>query len=100
MPNLQPPITTVAQAITYRSQLQAIEPNINYLMSLYLHSSIMPEVIDEAAAAGIAGVKVSQGVTTNSSAGVTDCTKFFPVFAAMEKHELVLNLHGEVILRI
>jgi dihydroorotase len=39
-------------------------------------------------------------VTTNSSAGVTDCTNFFPVFAAMEKHDLVLNLHGEVILRI
>jgi dihydroorotase len=55
MPNLQPPFATVAQAITYRSQLQAIEPNINYLMSLYLHSSITPEVIDEAAAAGIAG---------------------------------------------
>jgi dihydroorotase len=35
-------------------------------------------------------------VTTNSSAGVTDYTKFFPVFAAMEKHDLVLNLHGEV----
>jgi dihydroorotase len=70
-------------------------------MSLYLHSSITPGVIDEAAAAGIAGVKVSQGVTTtNSSAGVTDCTNFFPVFAAMEKHDLVLNLHGEVILRI
>lgn len=35
-------------------------------------------------------------MTTNSDAGVTDYTKFFPVFAAMEKHDLVLNLHGEV----
>jgi dihydroorotase len=38
----------------------------------------------------------SIGVTTNSSAGVKDYTQFFPVFAAMEKHDLVLNLHGEV----
>lgn len=57
-PNLQPPVTTVVQALEYRSKLQEIEPNVHYLMSLYLHDSITPEVIKEAAAAGIAGVKV------------------------------------------
>jgi dihydroorotase len=36
------------------------------------------------------------GVTTNSSSGVASYHEFFPVFAAMEKHDLVLNLHGEV----
>jgi dihydroorotase len=35
-------------------------------------------------------------VTTNSTSGVTTYDEFFPVFAAMEEHDLVLNLHGEV----
>lgn len=62
-----------------------------------VHSSITPDVIAEAAAAGITGVKVyPQGVTTNSTSGVTDLAAFFPVFEAMEKQNLVLNLHGEV----
>ncbi|KAH7031286.1 uncharacterized protein B0I36DRAFT_121016 [Microdochium trichocladiopsis] len=99
MPNLQPPITTVAQAVEYRSKLQAIEPNVNYLMSLYLHSSITPEVIAEAAKAGIAGVKLyPQGVTTNSESGVAGdfITAFNETFSAMQEHDIVLNLHGEV----
>lgn len=35
-------------------------------------------------------------MTTNSTSGVTTYAEFFPVFAAMEKYDLVLNLHGEV----
>jgi dihydroorotase len=83
--------------VEYREKLRALEPNVDFLMSLYLHSSITPAVIAEAAAAGIAGVKVyPQGVTTNSSSGVSSYSDFFPVFAAMEEHDLVLNLHGEL----
>ena len=37
-----------------------------------------------------------QGVTTGSESGVTSLDEFFPVFAAMQQHDLVLNLHGEV----
>lgn len=36
-------------------------------------------------------------MTTNSQGGVVDLEEFYPVFEAMEKHGLVLNLHGEVI---
>jgi hypothetical protein len=43
-PNLVPPITTIALAIDYRSRLQAIEPDVRYLMSLYLHISSRPRV--------------------------------------------------------
>ena len=65
-------------------------------MSLYLHPSITPEVIKEAKAAGIRGVKsYPAGVTTNSSSGVVDYATFYPVFAEMERQDLVLNLHGE-----
>ncbi|KAJ9142353.1 Dihydroorotase [Pleurostoma richardsiae] len=99
MPNLQPPITTVAQALEYKSRLQSLDPKVQYLMSLYLHPSVTPEVIAEAAAAGIAGVKMyPQGVTTNSESGVAGdfLETYASVFAAMEKHDIVLNLHGEV----
>ncbi|GFF37890.1 dihydroorotase, homodimeric type [Aspergillus udagawae] len=94
MPNLVPPVTSVAQALEYKAQLQAIEPN-SLLTGPY--QSVTPETIREAAAAGITGVKVyPQGVTTNSAAGVRDYDEFIPVFAEMEKHDMVLNLHGEV----
>ena len=57
MPNLVPPITTVQHALSYRTRLREIEPDVNFLMSLYLHPSITPEVIIEAKKAGITGVK-------------------------------------------
>ncbi|KAE8447570.1 hypothetical protein EG329_010700 [Mollisiaceae sp. DMI_Dod_QoI] len=98
-PNLQPPITSVASAIEYQSRLKSIEPNVKYLMSLYLHPSVTPEVIAEAAAAGVTGVKMyPQGVTTNSDSGAPAdfLEAYSSVFATMEQHDLVLNLHGEV----
>jgi dihydroorotase len=92
-----PPITTVEQALAYKQRLSAIEPNVTYLMSLYLHPSITPSTIAAAAAAGITSVKsYPAGVTTNSDSGVIDYAPFYPVFAAMQEHDLVLNLHGEL----
>ncbi|KAI5308812.1 hypothetical protein KEM55_004795 [Ascosphaera atra] len=97
MPNLVPPITRVAAALDYKKRLQELDPSVNYLMTLYLEPTITPEEIEKAAQAGIVGLKAyPAGVTTNSDAGVVDYEIFYPVFAAMEKHGLVLNLHGEV----
>jgi len=42
-------------ALTYRDQLQKIEPNIQYLMTLYLSPELTPEEIFKAKKAGIAG---------------------------------------------
>ncbi|PGH11391.1 dihydroorotase, homodimeric type [Helicocarpus griseus UAMH5409] len=96
MPNLVPPITTVEHALSYKTRLQSLEPNVTYLMSLYLHPSITPETIISAKAAGIVGVKsYPAGVTTNSDSGVLDYASFYPVFAEMEKQDMILNLHGE-----
>ncbi|KID78204.1 uncharacterized protein G6M90_00g040090 [Metarhizium brunneum] len=98
MPNLVPPITTVERALEYKAQLQKIDPNVHYLMSLFLHPSVTPDVIAKAAAAGITGVKMyPQGVTTNSENGVANVEAFYPTFAAMEENDMVLNLHGEVL---
>jgi dihydroorotase len=60
MPNLAPrPVVSVPEALEYKKALQELDPDVNYLMSLYLHESVTPEVIREAKKAGIAGVKVS-----------------------------------------
>lgn len=76
--------------------MQAIDSSVTYLMTLYLHPTITPETIIEAKKAGISGVKsYPAGVTTNSAAGVVDYSTFYPVFAEMERQDLVLNLHGE-----
>ena len=91
-----PPVTTVKHALEYKNQLQKLEPNVEFLMSLYLHPSIKPETIIQAKEAGIMGVKsYPAGVTTNSSSGVIDYESFYPVFAEMERQDIILNLHGE-----
>ncbi|KAK4996122.1 dihydroorotase, partial [Elasticomyces elasticus] len=65
-------------------------------MSLYLHPSITPQTVREAKAAGLTGIKsYPAGLTTNSDAGVVSYETFYPVFAAMQEHDMILNLHGE-----
>ncbi|RPD67118.1 Dihydroorotase [Lentinus tigrinus ALCF2SS1-7] len=97
MPNLKPPITNTEQALLYRAQLQAIDPAVEYLMTLYLSPELTPEEIRKAAAAGITGVKsYPRGVTTNSEGGIESYDAYDAVFAAMEETGMVLNLHGEV----
>lgn len=96
MPNLVPPITTVEQALSYKSRLEVLAPDVTFLMSLYLHPSMTPSTIKEAKAAGVRGIKsYPAGVTTNSASGVVDYAQFYPIFAAMQEQGLVLNLHGE-----
>jgi dihydroorotase len=59
MPNLAPrPVVSVAEALAYQRALQALDPEVTYLMSLYLHESITVEEIRRAREAGIKGVKV------------------------------------------
>lgn len=99
MPNLVPPITTMDQVVSYKKQLEELAPKTTFLMSFYLSKDLTPELIDEAAKSGaIHGVKCyPAGVTTNSAAGVdpNDFTPFYPIFEAMQRNNLVLNLHGE-----
>lgn len=96
MPNLVPPLTDPKTVIEYKKSLQALSPSTTFLMSLYLSPAVTPEVIEEAVQLGITGVKVyPAGVTTNSEHGVSSYEPFYPTFAAMEKNNMVLNLHGE-----
>ena len=54
-PNLQPPIKTTEEAMLYKAQLQAIDPSVEYLMTLYLSPELTPNEIRKAKAAGIVG---------------------------------------------
>ncbi|KXN87919.1 Dihydroorotase [Leucoagaricus sp. SymC.cos] len=97
MPNLKPPITTTEQALKYRAELERIDPNVEYLMTLYLSPDLTPEEIRKASATGIVGVKsYPRGVTTNSDGGIESYEAYYPVFEAMQEVDMVLNLHGEV----
>ena len=101
MPNLQPPITTVAEAHAYRQRIiDALPENAAFrpLMTLYLTDLTTPaEIIEASADDTIAGVKLyPAGATTNSEAGVTDLDLVMPALEAMSDHSLPLLVHGEV----
>jgi len=97
MPNLVPPITSVKHCLEYKQRLQDLDPKVEFLMSLYLHPNITVETVKEAKKAGVAGIKsYPHGVTTHSDHGVMSYEPFFPVFAEMERQDMVLNLHGEL----
>ena len=101
MPNLRPPVTTVAAARAYRKRIvDALPPDTRFepLMTLYLTERTTPEEIAEAAASDIVlAVKYyPAGATTHSEFGVTALANVYPALAAMEKEDVVLCLHGEV----
>lgn len=101
MPNLKPPVTTVAAAATYRDRiLQAVPKGLRFepLMTLYLTDTTSPKEIHAAKQSGfIVGAKLyPSGATTNSDAGVTAIEKIFPVLEAMQDADLVFQVHGEV----
>ncbi|WP_020485306.1 dihydroorotase [Methylomonas sp. MK1] len=101
MPNLKPPVTTVAQALLYRQEiLAALPPGSTFqpLMTLYLTASTSVEEIKKVAdAEHVFAFKLyPAGATTNSDAGVADIEAAYPLFAAMEKYGVPLLIHGEV----
>ena len=100
MPNLKPPVTTTAQALTYKARILAAVPAgvpFEPLMTLYLTDNLAPEEIARAKAAGIVACKLyPAGATTNSDFGVTDLRKIYPVLEAMQREGLLLLIHGEV----
>jgi dihydroorotase len=101
MPNLTPPVTTVAAATAYRTRILTALPedaDFTPLMTCYL--------TDDADAAEIArgreeGVWVAcklypAHATTNSAHGVTDIRALAPVLETMQRIGMPLLIHGEV----
>ena len=101
MPNLTPPVTTVASAMSYRERILAALPagtRFTPLMTLYLTDTTAPEEIDRAAKSdAIIGCKLyPAGATTHSEAGVTDVRRIDKVLERMSERGVVLQVHGEV----
>ena len=101
MPNLRPPVTTVADALAYQERIRSALPvgsTFEPLMTLYLTDRTSPEEVARAAeSADVHAFKLyPAGATTNSDAGVNELEALYPVLAAMERHDVPLLVHGEV----
>ena len=101
MPNLRPPVTSVALAAEYRQRILAVLPAgmaFEPLMTLYLTDRTSADEIRRAVESGfVHAVKLyPAGATTNSDAGVTALENCASALAEMEKLGLPLLVHGEV----
>jgi dihydroorotase len=100
MPNLKPPVTTAQAALAYKARILAAVPAglvFEPLMSLYLTDHLPPEEIARAADAGVVACKLyPAGATTHSDAGVRNIRNIYPTLEAMQRHGLLLLVHGEV----
>lgn len=101
MPNLKPPVTTTAQALSYRDRILMALPEMsgfNPLMTLYLTDNTPPDEINRAVDSCVvkAGKYYPAGATTNSDSGVTDIRLVYPVLKRMQELGMVLCVHGEV----
>lgn len=101
MPNLDPPITTVAAAEAYRSRIvAALDPGLSFtpLMTCYLTDDIEPTEVKTGFASGVftACKLYPAHATTNSSHGVTNFRNIYPVLEVMQTIGMPLLLHGEV----
>tara|TARA_R110000772_G_scaffold127819_1_gene235251 strand:+ start:17851 stop:18903 length:1053 start_codon:yes stop_codon:yes gene_type:complete len=102
MPNLTPPVTTVAAASAYRERILAAMADLprrfEPLMTLYLTDATDAGEIRRAADSDfLHAVKLyPAGATTNSEAGVAELEALYPTLEAMQDADLPLLIHGEV----
>jgi dihydroorotase len=101
MPNLTPPVTTVAAAAAYRERILAALPagsNFTPLMTCYLTDAADADEIARGFAEGVwAACKLyPANATTNSAHGVTDIRALAPVLETLQRIGMPLLIHGEV----
>ncbi len=101
MPNLTPPITTVASAIAYRERILAAIPaghKFTPLMTCYLTNTLDVNELTLGFEQGVftAAKLYPANATTNSTHGVSDIPAIYPLFEQMQKIGMPLLIHGEV----
>jgi dihydroorotase len=101
MPNLTPPVTTVAAGEAYRQRiLDAVPAGMDFtpLMTCYLTDSIDPAEVERGFQQGVftACKLYPAGATTNSDSGVTDIKNIYPVLEVMQRIGMPFLVHGEV----
>ena len=102
MPNLKPPVANVAEALAYREQILAALPDgsqFKPLMTLYLTGNTsVHDVQAVSEAEHVYAFKLyPAGATTNSDAGVAHLQAVYPILEAMQKYDVPLLVHGEVV---
>ena len=100
MPNVAPPVTTIAAALAYRERiLAALPPSTDFtpLMTAYLTDASDPGEIVRGHREGVfTAVKLYPAhATTNSAHGVTSIDKVMPVLERMAEIGMPLLIHGE-----
>ena len=100
MPNLVPPVTTVAAARAYRERIMEVAetPGFTPLMTVYLTDSIDAAEIETGHRESVftAAKLYPAHATTNSAYGVTDIARIAPALETMQRIGMQLLVHGEV----
>jgi dihydroorotase len=101
MPNLVPPVTTIAAAEAYRDRILAALPEgtgFTPLMTCYLTDEADPREIAAGHERGawVAAKLYPAHATTNSAFGVTEIGNIYPALEAMQLIGMPLLIHGEV----
>ncbi|MGR8950726.1 MAG: dihydroorotase [Gammaproteobacteria bacterium] len=101
MPNLVPPVIDGESASAYRERIldAAGDAKFEPLMTAYLTDRTVPDELAAAHRNGfITAAKLyPAGATTNAESGVSDVKKIYSVFEAMQKTDMPLLVHGEVV---
>ncbi len=101
MPNLSPPMTSVAATRAYRNRILAAVPagvDFTPLMTCYLTDDIYPDEISRGFTQGVftAAKLYPAHATTGAAHGVTDIAKIRGALERMQDIGMPLLLHGEV----
>lgn len=101
MPNLSPPVTSMALAAEYRQRIVENVPagcHFEPLMTCYLTDVTDPDDIEQGFAAGVytAAKLYPANSTTNAAGGVTDVRNIDVVLERMQDIGMPLLVHGEV----
>ena len=100
MPNLDPPVTSIAAAEAYRGRIQAAAGGADFapLMTCYLTDEAdAAELVRGYGTKAFAAAKLYPAhATTNSAHGVTAVANIYPALEAMQRAGMPLLIHGEV----
>jgi dihydroorotase len=102
MPNLSPPVTTMAAAAAYADRIrQATPPGLDFtpLMTAYLTDASDIAELKRGFEAGVwvAAKLYPAKATTNSDHGVTDIQRIMPTLEGMARIGMPMLVHGEVV---
>ncbi len=105
MPNLNPPITTIATAQAYQARIldalklqKTSSTSFTPLMTCYLTDEADAAEIEKGFTSDVftACKLYPANATTNSSFGVSNVNNIYPVFECMQRIGMPLLIHGEV----